>query len=388
MDLRPYRDVLAIPRVRQALLLGVLVRTPIAASFIVLTLHVVTALHRTYGEAGVVTAASTIAVAVAGPWRGRIVDRRGLRRAFVPSLVVTALVWAVAPFLGFLPLIALVVLAGLFQIPVWGVIRQMILHAAPAERHRSALSLDSVATEIAFMVGPAVGVLAATRWDTRVVLLVVMGLVVLGGALIALVDPPLAHEDEEGAQVATREWLGPAAAAVLAMTIGTTLILSGTDVSVVALMKDAIGDPDGTALVMALWAGGSLVGGLLYGAINRPAPAAAVLAGLGLLTLPVGLARTTTQAAWLVIGCGLLCAPMLTITAEKLAEIVPARARGEAMGWHGSAITSGSAVGAPLAGVAIDHVAPAAGFVAVGASGVLVALLASAAMRAGRRRAV
>lgn len=79
---------------------------------------------------------------------------------------------------------------------------------------------------------------------------------------------------------------------------------------------------------------------------------------------------------------------MLTITAEKLAEIVPARARGEAMGWHGSAITSGSAVGAPLAGVAIDHVAPAAGFVAVGASGVLVALLASAAMRAGRRRAV
>ena len=63
MDLRPYRDVLAIPRVRQALLLGVLVRTPIAASFIVLTLHVVTALHRTYGEAGVVTAASTIAVA-------------------------------------------------------------------------------------------------------------------------------------------------------------------------------------------------------------------------------------------------------------------------------------------------------------------------------------
>jgi MFS family permease len=53
---------------------------------------------------------------------------------------------------------------------------------------------------------------------------------------------------------------------------------------------------------------------------------------------------------------------------------VPDGARGEAMGWHGSSLTVGLAVGAPLAGWAIDHGSSAWGFVAVGAAGALVTL--------------
>ena len=84
MPIGPYRRVLAIPALRQALLLGLLVRIPIFAGGVVLTLHVVQSLGRSYGAAGLVTAAATVAIAVSGPWRGRLLDRRGCAGSCCP----------------------------------------------------------------------------------------------------------------------------------------------------------------------------------------------------------------------------------------------------------------------------------------------------------------
>ena len=64
MDLGAYRPVLANRDTRSALLLGLLIRVPMWAGAVILTLHVVSSLGRSYGEAGLVTAASTVAVAV------------------------------------------------------------------------------------------------------------------------------------------------------------------------------------------------------------------------------------------------------------------------------------------------------------------------------------
>ena len=47
---------------------------------------------------------------------------------------------------------------------------------------------------------------------------------------------------------------------------------------------------------------------------------------------------------------------------------------GEAMGWHGSFLTTGGALGAPIAGLAIDRGGSPAGFVTVAAVGLLVAV--------------
>jgi predicted MFS family arabinose efflux permease len=63
---------------------------------------------------------------------------------------------------------------------------------------------------------------------------------------------------------------------------------------------------------------------------------------------------------------------VLTATADAVSRLVPEDVRGEAMGWHGSSLTIGLAVGAPLAGAAIDGVAPWAGFAAVGLVGLLI----------------
>jgi MFS family permease len=94
-------------------------------------------------------------------------------------------------------------------------------------------------------------------------------------------------------------------------------------------------------------------------------------------------AREPATLAVLLFVSGLFCAPTLTATVDTLSRIVPERVRGEALGWHGSALTAGSAVGAPLAGMAIDHSGWHGGFVLPGIIGLVVAagLLAVTARR-------
>ena len=65
MALERYRRVLGRSAVRRLLLLGFLVRTPIFAGGIVLTLHVVWLAEKADTAAGLVSAALTLAIAAA-----------------------------------------------------------------------------------------------------------------------------------------------------------------------------------------------------------------------------------------------------------------------------------------------------------------------------------
>jgi MFS family permease len=393
------------------------------AGAVILTLHVVTSLGRSYGEAGLVTAASTVAVAVSGPWRGRLLDRIGLRRTVGPSLVVQAVCWSIAPWLGYAPLIAFAALAGLFVVPTFSILRQVIIRSVPSDQRRTALSLDSSATELSFMAGPAIGVWLATSWNTGWALLVCELTSVAAGFVLWLVNPPLTSESAEsepgrdttGEQVAGDE-PGEAAraeaiaassadvgagvvtpgrairgfitfpvAAVYLAAACSTLVLSGTDVSIVAALRtfEATGS---IGWVLALWGAGSLVGGLLYGAWHRSFSVFWLLGGLAATTAPVALAAGVPSFAVLITVSGFLCAPTITATVEQLSRQVPERFRGEMMGWHGSAMTAGSAVGAPIAGFAIDHGGWQWGFVVVSALGVVIAAAGLVGSRAGRHR--
>src|SRR5690348_16780036 len=124
MGLASYRRLLGLPTIRSILLLGFLIRIPVWAGFIVLTLHVVTGLDHSYSAAGLVETVSTLAVAVAGPWRGRALDRIGLRATVGPQLVVLTIVWSIAPFVPYAGLLALAAVGGLASIPQFSVMRQ------------------------------------------------------------------------------------------------------------------------------------------------------------------------------------------------------------------------------------------------------------------------
>jgi MFS family permease len=136
------------------------------------------------------------------------------------------------------------------------------------------------------------------------------------------------------------------------------------------------------------WCGSSLLGGLVYGAAPRGVPPLALLLALAALTVPIGLAGTPLVLCLAVLPAGALCAPLISSTAEAVARLVPERVRGEAMGWHGSALTAGSAAGAPVAGFAIDSVAPWAGFGVVGALGAVLAVIGLTLVAARRRRSL
>ena len=90
-----------------ALLLGSFVRIPVFSAGVLLTVHVVVHPGRSYAAAGLLAAVATVAIAVSGPWRGRLLDRIGLRRVVLPSTVVALVCWSVAPWVGYLPLLVL-----------------------------------------------------------------------------------------------------------------------------------------------------------------------------------------------------------------------------------------------------------------------------------------
>jgi MFS family permease len=389
VQLARYRRVLGIPALRQALVLGFLVRMPIFAGGVVLTLHVVGHLHRPYGAAGLVSAAATLAIAVSGPWRGRLLDRRGLRRVVLPSIAVAAVCWSIAPFVGYWWLLTLAGLAGLFVIPSFSIIRQCIIAAVAEEDRRTAISLDSVAVELSFMIGPAVAVWAATMWPTDWVLFSIEMLGVAAGVLLWVANPRLREEqaepvDDEGiahesADPARSEWFRARFVAICLAAAATTVVLGGTDIGIVAALRD-FSAQSSIGWVLAVWGLGSLLGGLVYGGLRRSISAFWLLGGLGLVTLPMAFAGGPLSLAVLSLVAGLFCAPTITATIDQVSRVVPAAARGEAMGWHGSFMTGGMALGAPLAGYAIDHRGWSAGFVVVALSGVAVAVLGAVAM--------
>jgi MFS family permease len=408
MSLVAYRRVLALPGVLRLLAFAVLARVPHAGAGVVITLYVVLGTGRGYAAAGLMAAMSTIGTAIGAPWRGRAVDRVGLRRALLPSVLGVAAVWTAIPFLGFGALLLVAFVGGLLSVPIFIVVRQSLAALVPLPQQHTAFALDSIGTEVTFMIGPALAVLLATQWSTTGTVFAVGAALALAGLGLMIFNPPTrsvvapdqrpepsvieagapgieagAPGIEAGTPVietgapavggGTPALLrDPALLAVLAITGGTLVVLSGTDVSIVAQVR-ATGELGLTWLVFVAWALSSLVGGLVFGAAHRAVPPALLLFGLGLLTIPVGLAASAWWLAVAVMPAGFLCAPTISATATAISRLVPEERRGEAMGWYGSAMTLGIAAGTPAAGTAIDALGPWAGFAVLGSVGVGVA---------------
>jgi MFS family permease len=419
-----YRELLSLPPVRRLLLVAMLARVPHAAAGVVLTLHVVDALQLGYGAAGGVAAAVTVGIALGAPWRGRRVDAVGLRRALLPSAVSELVVWSVAPFLNYPLLLCAAVLGGLFSVPIFSVVRQSLGVMVPQTQRRTAYALDSVGAELTFMIGPAAGVMIASSLHTTAGLIIIGAASAAAGLLLMWFNPPTrsgqpgSYDQDLNGEVASLQelspveamgtqsfsggtvfgrlwsrvrsnftWVNAAVLAVLGAAAGAGLSLSGTDVGIVALLRQ-VDRTNEVGLVFLAWCAASVVGGLLYGALHRPINPLWLLAGMAGLTIPMGLATDTLSLALLSIPAGLLCAPVLSASAERVAALVREERRGEAMGWYGSSLTLGSALGAPVTGVAIDAAGPWAGFALIGASALLLALAGLALQRVRRRAGV
>lgn len=362
-----------------ASLLGVslLARAAITADVMALTMYVVLGLGMSYAAAGGVAAALTAGVALGGPLLGRMIDWRGLRTVLLATVALQAVFWLSVPLLPYGILLGAAFAAGLLMVPAQPVTRQAIAAMTTAGQRRAAFALEAVQGELSYIVGPAVVILCAATMSPGVVAWGVGAAIVAGGAGIALLNPPLRAEDEADAGAAgrppRREWLGAGMIAVLTMAFGTTTLLSGVDLAIVATLEEA-GQVSWAAVVIAVFGAASVAGGLIYGALSRPLPTWLLLGLLGLVTIPAGLAHDWPWLCVAVVGAGLLTAPTLSTVADAVSRLAPASVRGEATGLQSSAASAGFALGSPLVGVAIDVSVPAGGFAAAGLAGLAAAL--------------
>lgn len=434
-----YRELLAVAPIRRLLVVGMIARIPHSAAGVLLTLHIVLTLGQGYAAAGAAAAVMTVGIALGAPWRGRRVDTVGLRRALIPSVVSETVIWSIVPHVSYQWLLPLVFVGGLLTLPIFSVVRQSLGVLADGDQRRTAFALDAISTEMVFMVGPAAGAVVATSGQSVLGLTIVGVSTSLAGLFLMWFNPPTrsaagngaseaeeqaaaamavaaaapAHVQEAAAELgpATAErrrsglgrmglrnaglrgraaasfaWFTASVAAVFAVAAGAGMVLSGTDVGIVAALETN-GREAEIGIVFVFWCAASVLGGLVYGALHRPVSPILLLLGMAALTIPMGFATDTLTLSLLSLLPGFLCAPVLSAASEKVADLVDEARRGEAMGWYGSALTAGIALGAPLAGLFIDGVGAWGGFVAVGVAGVLLCAAGIALQQRRRRRA-
>ncbi|WP_194839934.1 MULTISPECIES: MFS transporter [Aeromicrobium] len=391
MGFSGYAQLWADRKVRALFVAAFFARIPALAAPLVLTLYVVDELGGDYKQAGVIAAATTIGAGIGSPWRGRLIDRLGIRRAIVPSIVMIGLLYPLATIATYAWLVPISVLMGLFLIPIFSIVRLSLSVMVEERQRRTAFSADSIVAEASFIIGPAVGALLVTQVSAAAALYAIGACEVVAGVIFLVLDPPTrsvtaAPATEETAPApASTSFVSAPLVFLFLLSGGAMAALFGTDLGVVAELRE-LDEVGSVAIAYGAWGLSSLVGGLVYGSLTRSVRPTFLLLALGVATIPVGLAGGVVSLSLLVIPAGLLCAPTMTAAAEWIAKLVPEERRGEAMGWQGTAYTIGGAASSPVIGAGIDGVGAWGGFVIGGSIATAIAVVVLIAQMVPRWR--
>ncbi|MEU6130965.1 MFS transporter [Saccharopolyspora sp. NPDC047091] len=270
---------------------------------------------------------------------------------------------------------------GLSFPPAGQVGRAVWVRIADGPARQAAFAVEATAQELLFVISPilAAFVVAAQGAFTATVWCGVVG--AAGAVVFAFV---LRRAGISAVPAAERrdvaEPLFAARGFALALAF-TCLMIAGVisvDLLMVGWARDR-GTPELAGYLAAVWAVGSLIGGLLLGASSRRPRlwlrGALVAAGVAAL-VPVLPPVADPGSPWLVSAVllvgGLAIAPMFAANNARVGELAPEGRRVEAFGWLASAGMAGAALAAPLTGALLDASGPAA----AAAAGTALALAA------------
>jgi predicted MFS family arabinose efflux permease len=212
-----------------------------------------------------------------------------------------------------------------------------------------------------------------------------MGLLITASvAALVFIDPALrAAEPTAAAATAGRGhrgdfkpkavWRLPGMLTLMALAAAVATTLVGTDLLLLAKLRQG-GHAFSYGWVAAVWAAGSMVGGLVYGALRRDVPAPLAVAILGALTLPIALTTGVTQVAIAAFAAGLGCAPAMTAITAEITRSVPSERQTEALGWYSSSHTTGATLGSTGVGALVDAVGATLAAVVTGCLATVVGL--------------
>lgn len=361
-----YLDVLGLPGALRAFVPSVLGKLSFAMVSLALLLLVQGA-SGSYGLAGAVAGGFGLGNVVVSSLRARMVDYYGAKRV-LPWLAAgysAALVGVIIAVLGSAPggvTVSLAVLAGLFPPPLGAVMRGMWARLSPTEAiRRRAYSLDAVAEELVFIVGPLlVGamMLLPNGALIAVIIAAVTGLLgTLGLATAALRGP---HAPGQRASGPTA-WAGPLRHLrlwpVLLTLVAIGVVLGALEVLSTAHAR-AMADIGLAGALLACSALGSAVGGLIYGVRTWPWAHVArllVLAGVACVVLATAAWASHPAVLFVLFAlAGLLIAPSMITGYLAADEIAAAHERTEASALINTAVNSGATAALFLGGIWLD----------------------------------
>jgi len=389
----PYPALLRVPGGPAFSAAAFVARLPIAMLGIAIVLLVSSSTHR-YALAGAVSATFALSGALVQPRLSRVVDRRGQARA-VPAQVAVAVAG----------IVALVVLAS-SHAPAWTLFPAAILGGgaypnvgslvrarwskalAGRPELRTAYSLESILDEVIFVVGPPAVTLLAVRVGAGQALLVAAALTVVGSVALLVqrgTEPQPSGPGHPGGPSAIWQ---PGVAVVTAVLAALGGVFGSIEVVTVAYAAQR-GEPAVAGLLLALYAGGSLCAGVVFGArpprVGLDRQLLVLCLAVPLTLLPLALASGPAVIGALVFASGLLVSPTLITSFQLVETLVPTGQLTEGLSWAVTGITLGVSVSAAVSGRLIDSVGTPHAYVVTAVSGLLTAAVAAAGSGRVRR---
>jgi MFS family permease len=393
MRLRVYLDVLRVPSVPRLLASAVVGRMPTAMAGLAIVLLVREG-GGSYAVAGTVAAAYSVALALTSPLLGRLVDRVGQTRVLAGCAGASVLAFAALAAVGrgASPVLlgALAALAGGSIPPVAACMRALWSELlGDGGRLQAAFAVESTAQELIFVVGPPLVALLAALLSPAAAVLGTAVLLLAGTAVFAATPASRAWRPRRRAA----DWAGPLRSPGIRTVLAAIVLLAtafGTVEVTVVAGAEQLGSRTLAGPLLALWAVGSLVGGLAFGSrASGRGPEqrmigllALVVAGIALLAVAAGVAQL---AAGMVLA-GLGIAPAIACLSLLVDRLAPAGTVTEAFTWVTTAFATGFAAGNALGGTLVHEVGTDGSFLAAAggvAAAALVARLRRGVLAAG-----
>jgi MFS family permease len=391
-----YRRVLTLPGALVFSGSGLVARLPISMVSLGIVLLVSTRTG-SYSLAGTVAAAYLIANALFAVPQARLIDRLGQSRVLplAAAVSVTGLVAMMAAVESDSPapwphLSAAV--AGAAMPQIGSSVRARWSGLVTDKRDLlTAFAFESVVDEMVFMLGPVLVTVLATAVHPLAGLSSAVVATVAGTAVLVSqkrTEPPPTGATRRDGGAAPLPWGVLAPLVICAFAMGG--LLGGAEVATVALSEE-LGAKALSGLMLAIWAVGSLLAGVVTGAVHLLASNASRfrwgMLALGSLMLPLPFVNGFATLALFLFLSGLAIAPTLIASFAWIEEIVPPGRITEGITLFTTGLGAGLAPGAALVGLVVDTAGASSSYWVTVVAGLLGAAVAFVAARASGRAA-
>lgn len=365
----PYRALFAAPGSKGFSAAGLVGRMPLSMMGIgVVTM--VSQLTGRYGLAGSLSATIALAAAVIGPQISRLVDQHGQRKVLRPATLVALTAAAgllLAAHFGWPDWTLFVCAVGIGAVPSLGAMiraRWAALYRDTPQLH-TAYSFESVVDEVCFIFGPIISIGLSTAWFPEAGPLLAACFLAIGVFWLTAqrtTEPAPHPRTGQGGGSALRS---PGLQVLVATFVATGTIFGAVDVVTVAF-ADEQGHKGAASVVLALYAAGSCVAGLVFGLLRLPgAPERRWLLGICAMAvsmIPLLLVGNLPFLAVALFVAGLSIAPTMITTMSLIEQHVPRAHLTEGMTWISTGLAVGVALGSSVAGWVIDAAGARSGY--------------------------